>query len=144
MNYRGVNLSEGEYDQGVGEVEDARAALSWLLGRYPHLPYSLAGFSFGSRIVLKLGCELGHAERIVAAGFPTIYPYQEFLRRCIVPRVFIQSTHDEYGPRPALEAVVRDLPEPKRLIWVEARDHFFGGGLDQFEGAVRKSTAAWD
>src|SRR6516162_485514 len=36
MNYRGVNLSEGEYDQGVGEVEDARAALSWLLGRYPH------------------------------------------------------------------------------------------------------------
>ena len=30
FNYRGVNLSEGEYAHGVGEVEDARAALSFL------------------------------------------------------------------------------------------------------------------
>ncbi len=30
FNYRGVNLSEGEYDKGVGEVEDARAALGML------------------------------------------------------------------------------------------------------------------
>ena len=29
FNYRGVNLSEGAYDHGVGEVEDARAALDY-------------------------------------------------------------------------------------------------------------------
>ena len=142
FNYRGVNLSEGEYDHGIGEVEDARAALSWLLSRYPHLPYSLAGFSFGSRIVLNLGCELGQAERVLAAGFPTVYPNREFLSRCTVPRVFIQSTHDEFGPRPALEALVAELPAPKTLVWVEARDHFFAGALDQFEEVVRQS-AAW-
>jgi alpha/beta superfamily hydrolase len=144
FNYRGVNLSEGRYDHGNGEVEDGRAALSWLLGRYPHLPYSLAGFSFGSRIVLQLGCELGHADRIVAVGLPTVYPNREFLQHCVVPRVFIQSTHDEYGPRQEFESMVAELPEPKRLIWVEARDHFFAGGLDEFEDAVRRSTAAWD
>lgn len=142
FNYRGVNLSEGRYDHGNGEVEDARAALSWLLGRYARLPYSLAGFSFGSRIVLKLGCDLGHAERIIAAGFPTVYPDRECLGHCAAPRVFIQSTHDEYGPRAELEAVVAGLPEPKRLVWVEARDHFFAGGLDRFEEEVRRS-ATW-
>jgi uncharacterized protein len=53
FNYRGVNLSEGAYGNGDGELEDARAALSLLLARYPNLPVTLAGFSFGSRIALK-------------------------------------------------------------------------------------------
>src|SRR5450755_1355217 len=56
FNYRGVNLSEGTYDHGEGELDDARTALEYLRGRYPELPYTLAGFSFGSRIALRLGC----------------------------------------------------------------------------------------
>src|SRR5438874_13435738 len=51
FNYRGVNLSEGQYDKGAGELEDARAALSFLRVRYQDLPFALAGFSFGSRII---------------------------------------------------------------------------------------------
>ena len=58
FNFRGVNLSEGVHDQGHGEVEDARAALRVLRERYPDLPYALAGFSFGSRVALRLGCSL--------------------------------------------------------------------------------------
>src|ERR1043165_7540221 len=50
FNYRGVNRSEGVYDEGLGEIEDARAALAYLRSRYPELPYVIAGFSFGSRI----------------------------------------------------------------------------------------------
>src|SRR5438034_5499681 len=56
FNYRGVNLSEGAYAHGEGELEDARVALEVLQSRYPELPLTLAGFSFGSRIVLRLGC----------------------------------------------------------------------------------------
>src|SRR5580692_6857436 len=56
FNYRGVNLSEGAYDHGEGELEDARAALTLLRERYPDLPVTLAGFSFGSRIALQLAC----------------------------------------------------------------------------------------
>src|ERR1700689_4504953 len=56
FNYRGVNLSHGSYAHGEGELEDARAALVWLRGRFPDLPVTLAGFSFGSRIVLRLAC----------------------------------------------------------------------------------------
>src|ERR1700692_4302035 len=49
FNYRGVNLSEGAYDNGEGELDDARVALDYLRGRYPALPFTVAGFSFGSR-----------------------------------------------------------------------------------------------
>src|ERR1044072_4801988 len=48
FNYRGVNLSQGTYDQGLGETEDARTALAWLRERYLELPYTLAGLSVGS------------------------------------------------------------------------------------------------
>jgi alpha/beta superfamily hydrolase len=42
FNFRGVGQSEGVYDRGEGELEDARAALGFLRQRYPHLPYSMA------------------------------------------------------------------------------------------------------
>ena len=69
FNYRGVNLSEGEYAHGEGELDDARAALDYLRGRYPSLPFTLAGFSFGSRIALRLGCGGVGARRVIAVGF---------------------------------------------------------------------------
>jgi len=140
FNYRGVNMSEGRYDQGIGEQADARAALEFLRGRYPDLAFSLAGFSFGSRIILRLGCELGSAARLLAVGFPASMPDSAGLGQCDIPRVFIQSTHDEFCPVPAMEAYFATLQEPKQLIWVEAADHFFAGALDKLEEAVLKAA----
>lgn len=136
FNYRGVNLSEGAYADGEGELEDARAALGYLRGRYPSLPYLLAGFSFGSRVILRLGCGQSGATKLIAVGFPTIYKDRSYLEGCTIPRAFIQSTHDQYGPVDEIAPTVAELPEPKRLILVEAKDHFFDGGLEQLEEAV--------
>jgi alpha/beta superfamily hydrolase len=136
VNYRGVNMSGGTYDNGIGELEDARAALEFLRSRYQELPFSLAGFSFGSRIILKLGCEITGATRLIAVGFPAGDAASRALGACEIPRVFIQSTHDEFGPRDAMESYFAPLAGPKDLIWVEARDHFFAGALDEFEEAV--------
>ena len=137
FNYRGVNLSEGSYAHGEGELEDARTALNLLRGRYPDLPVTLAGFSFGSRIVLRLACAGEAARRVIAVGFPTVYRDKSYLENCSVPRTFVQSTHDQYGPVADLEPLVAALPEPKRLVLIEAQDHFFAGGLDQLEETIR-------
>jgi uncharacterized protein len=134
FNYRGVNLSEGEYDHGVGEVEDARSALAWLRGRYPSLPFTLAGFSFGSRIALRLGCLEPGARRLIAVGFPTRDYDATALFGCPATRIFIQSKHDQYGPLEELEPIVAGIGA--KLIPVEANNHFFQGGLDAFEEAV--------
>ena len=139
FNYRGVNLSEGKYDLGDGETEDARAALQVLRGRYPGLPYSIAGFSFGSRIALRLGCELGDAKRLIAVGFPAKYRASSELGQCFTPRTFIHSTHDQFGSVEEMQAYFDSLKGEKELIWVEASDHFFAGALDQFEEAVMGS-----
>lgn len=142
FNYRGVNLSEGVYDRGRGETEDARAALQWLRGRYPDLPYSVAGFSFGSRVTLKLGCALPDVTRLLVVGYPTTYREHEVLLGCDRPKVFIQSTQDEHGPKPDLEALVANARDPKHLEWVAAEDHFFKGALDAFEAAVMRTVSS--
>jgi alpha/beta superfamily hydrolase len=139
FNYRGVNMSEGNYDRGNGEREDARAALQLLRERYPGLPFSLAGFSFGSRIILKLGCETPDAARLIAVGFPASLPDSAMLGDCARPRIFIQSTHDEFSPADSMTAYFDRLPEPKHLVWVNARDHFFSDALDALEENVYRT-----
>lgn len=136
FNYRGVNLSEGVYDQGEGELEDARACLEHLRGRYPDLPLTLAGFSFGSRIALRLACGGAGARRVIAVGFPTIYHDGSYLDHCTVPRIFVQSTHDQFGPLEQLGPFVESLPEPKSLVLIEAGDHFFANALPELEQRI--------
>ena len=135
FNYRGVNLSEGKYDDGEGELDDARAALDYLRARYPALPFTVAGFSFGSRIALRLGC--GIARRVIAVGFPAIYKDKASLDTCTTPRVFIQSTHDQFGSVEQIESIVAGLPEPKKLYLIEAQDHFFVGALEALEAKFK-------
>jgi alpha/beta superfamily hydrolase len=137
FNFRGVNMSEGAHAHGTGEIEDARVALEWLRERYPDLPYTLAGFSFGGRTILTLGCSSAGAERLIVLGYPTSHRDSDVLDNCTVPKIFIHSTNDQYGPRPEIEALVGRLPEPKRLILIDASDHFFKGALDQLEEAIK-------
>ena len=60
----------------------------------------------------------------------------EYLASCTTPKIFIQSTNDQYGPRGELEEMYARFAEPKKLYWVEASDHFFAGGLEELEKSV--------
>lgn len=136
FNYRGVNLSEGSYDRGVGETEDARVALRELQARYPHLPVLAAGFSFGSRIALRLTSEENVVHRVLPVGFPTVVAERQFVYQVKVPKFFVHSTHDQFGPRPEFEAFFETLPDPKHIDWVESADHFFKDALDPYEAVI--------
>jgi hypothetical protein len=138
FNYRGVNLSEGEYDHGIGETEDARIALRELRQRYPDLPLLAAGFSFGSRVALRLTAQEAEVRRVIAVGFPTTVGEREFVYQVQVPKYFVHSTHDEFGPQPELAAFFETLPEPKQLTWIESSDHFFKDALGAYEVVIEK------
>ncbi len=151
FNFRGVGKSAGEHAHLTGEIEDARAALDWLRTRYPGLPFALAGFSFGARVVTRLGCSIQRragkegtpsARFLLAAGFPTRLGDVAYLETCAIPKIYVQSTHDQFGPRPELEAVYATLPGPKQIHWVESADHFFAGALDHLEETVRQAAAS--
>ena len=130
FNFRGVGLSEGEHDDGKGEQNDVRAALSWLEHNFKR-PILLAGFSFGSHVGLRACCGDVRVKGLIGLGLPVRaegrdYAYG-FLPKCIEPKLFISGDHDVYGPREVVESVVARAPEPKRLVWVAGADHFFQG-----------------
>lgn len=54
FNYRGVGRSAGSHDMQQGEVDDAEAAVNWLLAQRPGLPLVLLGFSFGGFVAASL------------------------------------------------------------------------------------------
>lgn len=138
FNYRGVNLSEGMYDGGFGEAEDARTALNEIRQRYAGLPVLIAGFSFGARVALRVASQEADIRRVIAAGFPTKVADRQFVYEVRVPKYFVQSTNDEFGPREEFNEFFRSVPEPKHLDWVEAEDHFFRDGLDAFEAVIER------
>ena len=55
FNFRGVGRSQGEYDQGIGELSDAASALDYLQSMNNNSKHCwVAGFSFGAWIGMQL------------------------------------------------------------------------------------------
>jgi alpha/beta superfamily hydrolase len=112
-----------------------------LLNHYPALPYTIAGFSFGSRVTLRLGCQLPDCTRLIVAGYPTrIFEDKPWMHACTRDKLFIQSTHDEHGPLAELEKFVEAVPDPKKLITIPAEDHFFAGALPELEETILRAA----
>ncbi|MGH9649531.1 MAG: alpha/beta hydrolase, partial [Terriglobales bacterium] len=77
FNFRGAGLSEGQHDDGRGEVEDARAALEWLDGEF-HRPIVFAGFSFGAGVGLRAACPDACVAAMIALGLPIAAAGREY------------------------------------------------------------------
>lgn len=140
FNFRGTGLSEGQHDHGRGEQDDVRAALNWL-DHNLHLPILFAGFSFGAYVGLNAVCSDPRVNGAVALGLPVgaegrSYTYS-FLSKCLIPKLFISGTKDQYGPREQVAAAVAAAHPPAEMVWIEGADHFFIGKLDQVQSAIR-------
>jgi uncharacterized protein len=136
FNFRGVEKSEGAHDNGRGEQDDVRAALDYLSAEFPSRPILLAGFSFGSRVGLLVGCGDNRVERLIGLGLPVDNVDMSFLRACTKPKLIVQGGSDQFGSRATLEALFAALPEPKKLAIIEGADHFFTGRLDEVGEAI--------
>ena len=144
FNFRGAGLSEGEHDQGHGEVDDIRTGIQWLESEY-QLPIIFCGFSFGAATGLRAVCSDARVAGVISLGTPVavegrIYTY-DFLRQCAMPKLFVSGSRDQFSPRSNLEKLVEIAPEPKELVIVEGGDHFFEGHLPEMQTAIRNWTA---
>ena len=145
FNFRGAGLSQGEHDQGNGELEDVRVALDWLDAEY-HLPLLFAGFSFGAAVGLRAACADTRVRAVIGVGTPVV-PVAEateeprvyaldFLQKCPKPKLFVSGARDQFGPRAKLEALLVSALEPKKLVLIEGADHFFEGRLRELREAI--------
>jgi uncharacterized protein len=139
FNFRGAGTSQGTHDNGLGEVDDVRAALDFLKAEF-RLPIIFAGFSFGAATGLRAACPDPEVEAVISIGTPMqaddrMYRY-DFLRQCSKPKLFISGDHDEFSTPAELLTLVEGVSEPKRLVLIPDADHFFAGHLDEYRTAI--------
>jgi uncharacterized protein len=147
FNFRGAGLSHGEHDNGAGEVDDVRTALDWLDHEF-HLPMVLAGFSFGAAVGLRAACPDDRVAALISLGTPISpvddrsYNY-DFLKTCNKLKLFVSGSRDQFATKARLETLVASLSEPKKLVIIEAADHFFEGRLREMREAVERWAREW-
>lgn len=141
FNFRSAGRSQGEHDNGRGEVEDVLAALDWL-DREFQLPVVLAGFSFGAAVGLRAACPEPRVTALIGLGLPVApiegrsYSFR-FLDDCPKPKLFVSGSQDIFGPAPLLEHTIESSAGPKTLVRIENADHFFAGKLHELRDVIQ-------
>jgi hypothetical protein len=143
INFRGVGDSSGTHDRGIGEVDDAREALDFLLAQQPAAKHVLvAGFSFGSAVALRLGCSDARVHRMVAIAAPAgMYDFG-FLASCAKPKLFVHGDRDDVAPLSLLQDALERLAVPQADVRVvRGAGHFFESQLDELRAEVQRFAA---
>ncbi|QPH53716.1 alpha/beta hydrolase [Pontivivens ytuae] len=142
FNFRGVGRSQGEYDQGIGELSDAASALDYLQSMAPNSRQCwVAGFSFGAWIGMQL-----LMRRPEVAGFISVAPPANmydftFLAPCPSSGLIINGEADRVVPPADVTGLADKLKQQKGITitheTVPGAGHFFENGMDEMIGRVK-------
>lgn len=128
FNFRGVGASEGVHDEGRGELDDLRTVVANARSRHPGLPLWLAGFSFGSWVVLRGQATLQPACLVTVAPPVGRWDFSDITRpgcRWLI----VQGDTDELVDAAAVAAWAASLDSRATLARLSDTDHFFHGQL---------------
>lgn len=128
FNFRGVQKSEGVFDNGIGELDDLIMVVNWVKAQCPNDEIWLAGFSFGAFIALKGHQDCG-AQCLITVAPPVGQAYFENIPKVVCPWILVQGGKDEIiASDKVLSWVQNQSPAPEMLYFPEA-GHFFHGQL---------------
>lgn len=143
FNFRGVGESEGAFDHGVGEREDAKAVLNWIRQSYPDIQIWLGGFSFGGAIAYQICHEPNVMQLLTIAPGITRFVMNDFAEPSIsIPWLVIQGDADEIIPPQAVYDWLAALKSQHQLIKFEGVGHFFHGQLVPLREAIKQHYQA--
>jgi uncharacterized protein len=129
FNFRGVGASEGAWDEGRGEVDDALAVLSSWRAKpeFAALPFLLAGFSFGGFVAVTASHRLPEGvvpRRLVLVGPST---EKQSVDKAPADTLVIHGEIDDVVPLAATLAWAR--PQNLPVIVFPGVGHFFHGQI---------------
>ena len=128
FNFRGVGLSQGAYDNGIGETDDLLSILTWLKQSSPESVIWLAGFSFGAYVAAR-AAKIWPAEKLICVAPPIEnFPFKT-LPPFSCPWILIQGDEDEVVSATAVFNWVNYLEPQPDVIKIHGAGHFFHGKL---------------
>tara|TARA_Y100000310_G_scaffold103407_1_gene101764 strand:- start:96 stop:752 length:657 start_codon:yes stop_codon:yes gene_type:complete len=132
INFRGVEKSDGIFDNGQGELSDAAAALDWIEKENPDYSQCwVSGFSFGSIICMQLIMRRPEVNKFISISpQPNIYDYS-FLSPCPISGLVIYGKNDELVPEEHILNLKKKLSMQKNIDVkfnsISNANHFYKG-----------------
>lgn len=140
FNYRGVGDSQGEYGEGVGELEDLLSVCKWIKENTSFKKIILCGFSFGGAIAYM---GLNKLDNVV--GLVTIAPavdrfdLTKFGEPNNIPWLVVQGIDDDtVNPNSVFDFTLKTVKSDLTLVKMNGVGHFFHGKLIQLKDEVEK------
>ena len=134
FNFRGVGLSEGRFDEGVGETEDAAAALLWARAQLgASLPLVAAGFSFGCFVQTRL-LPRSQPDQLVLVG-PAVNRFE----LPAVPKDTVVIHGEEDDVVPLADVMNWARPQGLPVTVFPGSGHFFHGRLTELKAVVKRA-----
>ena len=143
VNFRGVGKSDGEFDNGQGELADAAAALDWLeRENFDNSQCWVSGFSFGSLIAMQLLMRRPEINRFIAISpQPNVYDFS-FLSPCPTSGLVIYGIKDELVPVEHITELDKRLSAQKGIKVdfqsVSEANHFFSKTEESLAKSLNK------
>ncbi|MEM8869332.1 MAG: alpha/beta hydrolase [Pseudomonadota bacterium] len=139
FNFRGVGRSQGEYDQGVGELSDAASALDYLQSLNPNAKNCwVAGFSFGAWIGMQLLMRRPEIQGFISVAPPANMYDFSFLAPCPSSGLIVNGTADRVVPPADITNLSDKLKQQKGIVitheTIEGAGHFFDPGMEELMG----------
>lgn len=135
FNFRGVGQSEGTFDEGRGELQDALAAVQAMRNRGGAPVLWVAGFSFGAAIAIRAAAEAG-ADGLVSVAPAISRVTADAGPRPECPWLVVQGDRDDLVDVDDTIAWVNSLEPGPELVVFEDTEHFFHGKLVKLRHTV--------
>ena len=117
FNFRGVGRSQGSFDNGIGELSDAAAALDWVQSVHSDARSCwVAGFSFGAWIGMQLLMRRPEIEGFISVAPPAnLYDFS-FLAPCPSSGLIVHGDKDAVVPVSSVGTLVEKLKTQKGIV----------------------------
>ncbi len=136
FNFRGTGESEGEFDDGEGELDDLLAVIDWARKTNPDDDLWLGGFSFGAYVALKAARDLPVRQIITIAPPVERYGFDQLMPpNC--PWLVVQGDEDEVVSPEAVFKWAEGLDQEANLVVMEGTGHFFHRRLMDLRGLIK-------
>ncbi len=136
FNFRGVGLSQGTYDNGVGELAAAAACLDWLQQVNKNAgPCWVGGFSFGAWIGMQLLMRRPEVVGFISVAPPVNMFDFSFLAPCPAAGLIVQGSDDKIVPADDVRRLADKLKTQRgssiTYKVVDGAGHFFDDHMDE-------------
>lgn len=124
FNFRGVDGSEGSFDEGKGEVDDLRAAIDYLKG-LGKTRLALAGYSFGAWVIYLGLDNYEDVEQVLMVSPPVDAMSFDSPKATDKIRFVASGDQDEYGSPESVEKIVSIWNPGISLNLIKGANHFY-------------------